>query len=61
MDQVGGYSGWRWIFIIEGLLTVLATCVGLLFIPDYPEKSKFLNSEEKAYMLKMLDVRTTKV
>jgi MFS family permease len=56
MDGVGGYRGWRWIFIIEGLLTVLATGIGLLFIPDYPENSKFLKPEEKEYMLQMLKV-----
>jgi MFS family permease len=56
MDGVGGYRGWRWIFIIEGLLTVLTTGIGLLFIPDYPENSKFLKPEEKEYMLEMLKV-----
>jgi predicted MFS family arabinose efflux permease len=61
MDKVGGYSGWRWIFIIEGLLTVLTTCIGLLFIPDYPDNSKFLKPEEKAYMLKMLEVKLLQV
>ncbi|PQE09791.1 hypothetical protein CJF30_00010789 [Rutstroemia sp. NJR-2017a BBW] len=56
MDGVGGYRGWRWIFIIEGLLTVLTTGIGLLFIPDYPENSKFLKPEEKEYMLEMLKI-----
>lgn len=56
MDGVGGYRGWRWIFIIEGLLTVLATGIGLLCIPDYPENSKFLKPEGKEYMLEMLKV-----
>jgi uncharacterized membrane protein len=23
MDGVGGYEGWRWIFILEGIFTVL--------------------------------------
>lgn len=27
MDGVGGYAGWRWIFILEGLFTVI---VGIL-------------------------------
>jgi MFS family permease len=56
MDGVGGYSGWRWIFIIEGLLTVITTGIGLLCIPGYPKDSTFLNDEEKTYMLEMLEV-----
>lgn len=54
MDGVGGYSGWRWIFIIEGLMTVATTIIGLLFIPNYPKHSNFLLPKEKQYMLNML-------
>lgn len=31
VDGMRGYSGWRWIFIIEGSITVLI-CVLFLFI-----------------------------
>ncbi|KAH7412925.1 putative vitamin H transporter [Cadophora sp. MPI-SDFR-AT-0126] len=55
MDGVGGYSGWRWIFIIEGLMTIVTTGIGLLCIPDYPQHSTFLKAEEKKYLLKMLE------
>ncbi|KAH7310010.1 major facilitator superfamily domain-containing protein [Rhexocercosporidium sp. MPI-PUGE-AT-0058] len=56
MKGVGGYSGWRWIFIIEGLMTVVTALVGLFCIPDYPEKSTFLKAEEKEYLLEMLKI-----
>lgn len=56
MDGLGGYSGWRWLFIIEGLITVMATGTRLLCIPSYPKDSTFLEAEEKAYILKMLEV-----
>ncbi len=56
MKGVGGYSGWRWIFIIEGLVTVVTTVLGLFCIPDYPEKSTFLKLDEKKYLLDMLKV-----
>ena len=58
MDKVGGYSGWRWIFIIEGLLTMVTTGIGIICIPGYPEDSTFLKPDEKVYMLKMLEVIT---
>ena len=33
MDGIAGYHGWRWIFILEGSLTVL---VGLIFFLSFP-------------------------
>lgn len=54
MDGVGGYSGWRWIFIIEGLVTVVAAAVSKFIIVDWPEKSRFLNDQERALLLARL-------
>lgn len=50
MDGVRGYRGWRWVFILEGLLTCV---VGLLFfflISDFPEEAKWLSPEEKEFV-----------
>ena len=54
MTGVGGYNGWRWIFIIEGLLTVVVAVLGKFFIPDWPETSKFLNPDERALLFRRL-------
>jgi sugar phosphate permease len=52
MDGVGGYEGWRWIFILEGIASVLAGVVSWFLLPDSPSMShewlapdeiKFLN------------------
>ena len=51
---IGGYNGWRWIFIIEGLATVCLAVVARFFIVDWPETSKFLNSEERQLLLRRL-------
>lgn len=42
MKGVGGYAGWRWIFLIEGLMTALVAVFGMVFIPGSPEESTFL-------------------
>lgn len=47
MHGLGGYSGWRWIFIIEGLATITYSAPAKFFIPDWPEQCTFLTSEEK--------------
>ncbi|KAJ5985803.1 hypothetical protein N7522_012999 [Penicillium canescens] len=54
MDGVAGYSGWRWIFIIEGLVTVVAAIVAKFLIVDWPEKASFLNEQERALLLQRL-------
>lgn len=51
MQGIGGYNGWRWIFIIEGLLTVIAGAIAYFFIPDWPETARFLNDEERAVLM----------
>lgn len=54
MDGTGGYEGWRWIFIIEGSITVVVAIVAFFFIAPWPEECKFLKPEEKALLLKRL-------
>ncbi|KUJ19372.1 MFS transporter [Mollisia scopiformis] len=56
MKGVGGFSSWRWIFLIEGFMTVVATGIGIFCIPDYPENSIFLEADEKGYLLDMLRI-----
>lgn len=47
MSGLSGYSGWRWIFIIEGLLSIAASISAKFLIADWPEDAKFLTAEEK--------------
>ncbi|KAL9111066.1 MAG: hypothetical protein Q9227_004499 [Pyrenula ochraceoflavens] len=42
-----GYSGWRWVFIIEGALTSVIALLLFVMIPDFPEQAKWLSPEEK--------------
>lgn len=51
MDGVGGYSGWRWIFIIEGIASVAAGAVTVFCLPNSPaESGSFLTPEEIRYL-----------
>lgn len=45
-----GYLGWRWIFILEGVLTCLVSFVFFFIIPSFPEDAKWLSEEERAYV-----------
>ncbi|KII85303.1 hypothetical protein PLICRDRAFT_116666 [Plicaturopsis crispa FD-325 SS-3] len=57
---VGGLEGWSWIFILEGLATVLVGVVALFVLVDYPETATFLTPEERAFVLhrKQYDLST---
>ena len=54
MKGVGGLNGWRWIFIIEGLLTVVMSLAAYAFISNYPATVSWLSPTEKAYIHKRL-------
>ncbi|CAK7235029.1 hypothetical protein SCUCBS95973_009132 [Sporothrix curviconia] len=54
LNGTGGYSGWCWIFWVEGAMTCVAAIVALFFLPSFPEESTFLTPEEKAWYLRRL-------
>ncbi|KAI2633537.1 MFS general substrate transporter [Hypomontagnella submonticulosa] len=43
-------NGWRWIFILEGILTVLVAAAAYGFIHNYPDTSKFLSEDERKFI-----------
>ncbi|KAF2202887.1 MFS transporter [Delitschia confertaspora ATCC 74209] len=50
MRNVGGLSGWRWIFILEGLLTIVISSLAYFFISNYPSGVSWLSDNEKSYI-----------
>ncbi|OKL55789.1 hypothetical protein UA08_08869 [Talaromyces atroroseus] len=46
MSGVAGKHGWFWIFVIEGLVTVVVAAASYLFIQDFPAEAKFLSQRE---------------
>lgn len=51
MHGVGGYAGWRWIFIIEGLATVVLGVISFFLLIDSPRLSgKWLDQEEIRFL-----------
>ncbi|KAF2155650.1 MFS general substrate transporter [Myriangium duriaei CBS 260.36] len=50
MSGIRGYLGWRWIFILEGILTCVVAFAFFFLLPDFPEQAKWLTEEERAYV-----------
>jgi MFS family permease len=46
MEGVGGLAGWRWIFIMEGIVTVVVGFTVPWILPDSPNHAKFLSSKQ---------------
>ncbi|KAK9785531.1 putative Major facilitator superfamily domain-containing protein [Seiridium cardinale] len=44
-----GIAGWRWLFIIEGVITIVVATTAIFVLPDYPATTRWLSDEEKAY------------
>ncbi|KAK2627130.1 hypothetical protein QTJ16_003096 [Diplocarpon rosae] len=50
LNGAGGMSGWRWLFIIDGLITFPIAIYGLFLFPDTPSTTSafYLTSSERA-------------
>jgi MFS family permease len=41
---------WRWLFIIEGVVSLALICIWMPLISDHPEEAKWISKEEKEYL-----------
>ncbi|KAI0486785.1 major facilitator superfamily domain-containing protein [Xylaria cf. heliscus] len=59
LEGAGGLRGWRWIFVIEGIVTILLGIVGYWLLVDFPESSRktwrFLSMKERAWVIKRVN------
>ncbi|WP_244849243.1 MFS transporter [Caballeronia sp. SL2Y3] len=51
MDGIAGLRGWHWLFILEGVPTVLLGIACLFMLTDKPAKATWLNEDERAWLL----------
>ncbi len=50
-----GLAGWQWLFLLEGLPSVLFSLVILRLLPDGPGNVTWLTADEKAWLRRQLD------
>jgi MFS family permease len=58
MDGIGGMRGWHWLFIIEGLPTVLLGIVCLFFLTDRPEQATWLTTRQREWLTRTMAAET---
>ncbi|KAH7887800.1 MFS general substrate transporter [Phlebopus sp. FC_14] len=56
MDGVFGFAGWRWLFLLEGVVTVIVAVLGVFIIPDFPSApASWLTAQEHALARKRME------
>jgi D-galactonate transporter len=55
LEGLGGMHGWQWLFLVEGLPTVLLGILLYCMLPDRPADARWLNDAEKALVQSVLD------
>jgi D-galactonate transporter len=51
---VGGLRAWQWLFLLEGIPSILAGVVTIFFLDDNPSSAKWLTSDERGLLLNRL-------
>ncbi|KJZ71243.1 hypothetical protein HIM_09386 [Hirsutella minnesotensis 3608] len=51
MDTVRGLSNWRWVFILEGILTIFVAVAAFFGVSDFPDQATWLSERERHFVL----------
>ncbi|PGH05290.1 hypothetical protein GX51_03011 [Blastomyces parvus] len=54
MRGIGGKPGWAWIFILEGLATVVIGFVSFWIVQDFPDQATFLSEDDRKRVIRRL-------
>ncbi|KAL2210566.1 major facilitator superfamily transporter [Sarocladium strictum] len=47
LDGVHSIAGWQWLFILQGVVTLVVAGFGFFLLPNYPLTTMWLNQEER--------------
>ncbi|KAB5589646.1 MFS transporter [Ceratobasidium theobromae] len=54
MNMTAGLEAWRWLFILEGIPSVLSSVLVWFMFPDFPETAEWLTAEERKRVVNRL-------
>jgi MFS transporter, ACS family, tartrate transporter len=54
MDKRSGLAGWQWLFLVEGIPSVLLGLVTWFYLTDRPEQARWLTPQERQWLCRRL-------
>jgi len=60
MNGLGGLKGWQWLFILEGVPTVLLGIVCLFFLTDRPSQARWLSEAQRTWLNQRIEGEAAK-
>ncbi|TXT11279.1 hypothetical protein VHUM_02030 [Vanrija humicola] len=61
LDGAHGIEGWRWLFIIEGVVTFGVAMFGFIILPDHPTRTRWLSPREREVAQARIDRDTVAI
>lgn len=61
LDGMSGLAGWQWIFVAEGIPSVVLGVTTLWFLTDRPAEAKWLSPEEREYLDRTIRAETAEI
>ncbi|KAH9902102.1 MFS general substrate transporter [Xylariomycetidae sp. FL2044] len=57
LDGRNGLAAWRWVFIVDGIITIVIAIYGIVFFPDTPYQTQafYLSAEDRARCVERLE------
>jgi MFS family permease len=55
LDGAHGMRGWKWLFIIEGLIAICVGIVGFFVLPDFPHNTRFITGDARELAMVRLE------
>jgi ACS family tartrate transporter-like MFS transporter len=54
LDETAGLAGWQWLFLLEGIPSIILGFVALYYLTDRPEQARWLTPAERAWLAQRL-------
>ncbi|MFN0110675.1 MAG: MFS transporter [Blastocatellia bacterium] len=51
----GGLEGWRWVYILEGIPSIICGVITIYYLTDWPHQAKWLPEDEKKWITDELE------